>query len=44
MYVADSDRGSPVPFKVSIYMRGIVDFSTYMEYIEYYSININDLH
>ena len=27
MYVADSDRGSPVPFKVCINMRGIVDFS-----------------
>ena len=37
--------GSPTrTFKVSIYMRGIVDFSTYMEYIEYYSSNINDLH
>ena len=36
MYVADSDRGSPVPFKVSIYMRGIVDFSTDLEYIEYF--------
>ena len=43
MYVADSDRGSPVPSK-SIYMRGIVDFSTYMKYVEYYSSEINDLH
>jgi len=37
MYVADCDRGSPRTFKVCINMREIVDFSTYMEYIEYYS-------
>ena len=25
-------------------MRGVVDFSTYMDLVEYYSSNINDLH
>jgi hypothetical protein len=30
--------------KVSMYMLGIVGFSTYMEYVEYYYFNINDLH
>jgi len=40
----ESKRGSPYGFKVSIYMRGIVVFSTYIGYIEYYSRNINDLH
>ena len=44
IYLPNSNEPPPVPFKVWIYMRGIVDFSTYMEYREYYSSNINDLH
>ena len=33
-----SSAGGPLwAFKVSIYMRRIVDFSTYMKYTEYYS-------
>ena len=30
--IYDVERGSPRTIKVSIYMRGMVDFSTYMEY------------
>ena len=34
--IYEVERGSPRTFKVSIYMRGIVDFSTDLEYIEYF--------
>jgi len=34
----DKERGSLRTFKVSIYMRGIVDFSTDLEYREYFSM------
>jgi len=33
--ISDVERGSPVPSK-SVYMRRIVDFSTDLEYIEYF--------
>ena len=37
IYLSTMSRGAPPrTFKVSIYMRGIVDFSTDLEYIEYF--------
>ena len=30
--------------RVWVNMRGVVDFSTYIDLVEYYSSNINDLH